>query len=110
IVHGDRLQPEYVMELYQGLVDGVIVADGESLLSVGQIKTLLDRNVPMIAHSLAHMAEIPSIDPNIEDGVRQLLVHLARLGHRNIGFIGSPQPAGRKDERLVAFTSLLSQF
>lgn len=110
VVQGKWVDARYVGELYQGRVDGCIIADGNAQLSPRAIETLHSRGVPLIGHCLeAGDLPVASIDPDFTGGMRQLVDHLVKLGHTRVAFL-SPTLPGRKEARLSALEQISSQF
>lgn len=69
----------------QGSVDGVLLCCLERGPSVAEIRRLMDAGVPVV--SLEHYSDpaIDTVTADRESGMRLVVEHLIRLGHRRIG-------------------------
>ncbi|HEX6366764.1 MAG TPA: LacI family DNA-binding transcriptional regulator [Agromyces sp.] len=68
-------------------VDGIILATTH--LSDTQIRDLAERKPFMLINR--ELAGVTGVMPDVERGVRQLVAHLADLGHRSIAYLSGPE-------------------
>lgn len=87
-------------------VDGVVLLASE--FDTRSIEPLFEHRIPIVTVD-RRRAERGSADVAIdfEDGYRQAVVHLKKLGHRRIGFIGGNEGLRTSQTRLDAFQMAL---
>ncbi len=94
----------------QALLDGLIItpplADSESLAS-----ELTEIGVPFVRVSQLHRGKYSSsVSVGDEVGAYAMTAHLAKLGHRDIGFIIGDRDQGAAIDRLNGFRSAVKDF
>ncbi len=83
-------------------VDGVVLMASE--YETRAIEPLFDHKIPIVTVDRRRVQEgMADVAIDFDDGYRQAVLHLARLGHRRIGFIGGPEHIRTSQIRLKAF-------
>lgn len=99
-------QDHYVATLLERRVDGLLIvptADGSPMVKDaverGDRVVLIDRDVPEV--------DAPTVRVDGTAAIRELVGHLAALGHRDIGMIAGPQATSTGRERYAEFRAAL---
>lgn len=87
-------------------VDGVVLMASE--YETRSIETLFDHRIPVVTVDRRRVQEgTGDVAIDFDDGYRQAVLHLAGLGHRQIGFIGGQEQIRTSQIRLKAFQKAL---
>jgi LacI family transcriptional regulator len=87
-------------------VDGVVLMASE--FDTRSIEPLFDHRIPMVTVDRRRAREgSGDVAIDFEDGYKQAALHLRKLGHRRIGFIGGSQGIRTSQIRLKAFQKAL---
>jgi LacI family transcriptional regulator len=94
----------YVRRFIERKVAGVVVMTSE--LDTALLSELASRDVSVVFLDLGkpgvHMS---NLSVNYESGIEEAISHLVSLGHRDIAFVGGPEPLRSAERRLKAFRS-----
>lgn len=100
-------QDRYLEALRNHRVDGLALAPqggSETLL-----RSVVEDDVPAVfVDRTVEGLDIPSVSSDPTEGIRQVVDHLARRGHRRIGYIAGPQSVSTGRERLDAWKQTLA--
>ena len=105
-LNGALVDLDYILEDLHGQIDGIFVLDGS--LSLGAVKTLLHKGVPVVGQGYESRKEIPSVEPDFGAGMDQAVEHLVNLGHTRIAFVTS-QPVDEYNLRYVEYCRALAR-
>jgi DNA-binding LacI/PurR family transcriptional regulator len=96
-----------VKRLMMSQIDGAVVMAAEE--EVGNYNLLALRKIPLVTVDRRSTGpRISDVSFCYEDGMRQAIAHLAKLGHKDIGFIGGHE-LGTAKTRYRAFESALKK-
>jgi LacI family transcriptional regulator len=85
----------------EGWVDGVVCIGNDELYGLEKL------GLPIVTAGYPH-STVTSVMPDATEGVRMLVNHLIKLGHRRIGYLGTePHPSGL--QRLDAYRQVLKE-
>lgn len=90
-IHGTWVNLDYIIEILQGQVDGIVILDGTLPKEV--VKTILDSRLPLVTQGYELDAQIPTVEPNFAQGIDTVVEHILNLGHRRIAFLSGQHPA-----------------
>lgn len=108
VLQGTCVDDEYVGLLCQGLVDGVVVLDGDARLSVSSFERLRKKGVPIVAHGLEQGAGFTTVTPPFRTGMYEIMAYLKSLGHARIAFL-SPDVPDEANARLIWYRAYRSE-
>lgn len=92
----------------QGRLHGLIVVGGD--IRNGFIRSLQQRKIPVvIVDNCLYGTDVDAVVTDNSGGVRKLIDHLYRLGHRRIGFIGGPMSHSSLAERYQTYRAVLRE-
>ncbi len=80
------------------VVDGIVLAS--SRLPDADLRELARRR-PVVLHN-RELPGLPGVVTDFDDGMRQILEHLAALGHRRVAYLSGPRRAWSEGRRWVA--------
>jgi LacI family transcriptional regulator len=102
-------QDTYLETFITQRVDGVIVApQGEG---GGALRALTDKQVPIVfADRTVDGFDVPSVTTDSCQGMEQAVAHLAKRGHRRIGYIGGPRSISTGRARYDAYVQQVARF
>jgi len=106
-MHLRSRNPRYIDQLFNGLVDGLIV-----LLAFGfepYMAEVAERGFPIVLIDHEPTSTAPVIKAANTTGTRAAIQHLVELGHRRIGFITGELDVASASERLDAYRSELER-
>jgi DNA-binding LacI/PurR family transcriptional regulator len=95
-IHAERLRSS---------VDGVVL--GSSRLSDERLRELAGRTPAVLFNR--ELAGLPSVVMDSVDGSRQIIEHLAALGHRSIAYLAGPRNVWTDDERWRTLASVAAE-
>jgi DNA-binding LacI/PurR family transcriptional regulator len=83
------------------VVDGIVLAS--SRLPDADLRELARRR-PVVLHN-RELPGLPGVVADFDDGMRQILGHLAGLGHRRVAYLSGPRRAWSEGRRWAALTT-----
>ena len=98
--HADREEMRAVVQAVRGLVDGLIVMSPD--LDADALIDEVPRGLPVVLLN-AKTAARPSITIDNASGARDVVDHLASLGHERIAFIAGPEQNADAEQRRRGF-------
>jgi LacI family transcriptional regulator len=106
-----RTPDDYVMEVSQKAVDGLLIAAANILQNLAYLEQLGRQRFPvvMIDQRPANAA-IPFVTATNWQGAFDAIRYLIQIGHRRIGFIAGPMNESPSGERLAGYRDALTQF
>ncbi|WP_245813823.1 LacI family DNA-binding transcriptional regulator [Rhodococcus marinonascens] len=102
-------QDRYLDTFISQRVAGVIAApQGEGSPS---LRAVLDRGISTVfVDRTVDGIDVPSVTINSDSGIRQAVEHLARQGHKRVGYIAGPESTSTGRERLRSFSQAAHDF
>ncbi len=99
---GDDVRSAYLMQIRSRRTDGFIVMRTQRHDS--RIDLLREQEVPFVAFGRVEGDnDFCYVDEDGTDGIRQVVDHLAGLGHRRLGYISEPTHLTKSYHRFVGF-------
>ena len=95
IADGPEVELAHVERLRDRGVDGIVLAS--SVLPEAELRSVGDRAEVVLFNREA--AGLPSVVTDSRDGSRQIVEHLAALGHRSIAYLSGPSALWTDNER-----------
>lgn len=87
-------------------VDGVVMMASE--FDTRTIEPIFDHQIPLVTIDRRHIERgCADVAINFEEGFREAVLHLRKLGHRRVGFIGGTEGLTTSHIRLEAFQQAL---
>ena len=83
------------------VVDGIVLAS--SRLPDADLRELARRR-PVVLHN-RELPGLPGVVTDFDDGMRQILGHLAALGHRRVAYLSGPRRSWSEGRRWAALTA-----
>jgi DNA-binding LacI/PurR family transcriptional regulator len=83
------------------VVDGIVLAS--SRLPDAELVDLARRR-PLVLHN-REVAGLPSVSTDLADGARQVVAHLAALGHRGVAYLSGPRDAWSEQQRWAGLSA-----
>lgn len=108
VLQGTCVDDEYVGLLCQGLVDGVVVLDGDARLSQSSYERLRQKGVPVVAHGFGQSTGFTVINPPFQTGMYEIMTYLKSLGHTRVAFL-SPDIPDYVNDRLQWYRTFRSE-
>ncbi len=105
----DEIKERRAFEAFRARhVDGFIFANARR--SLGIIQDAFDLGIPaVLANRVTDIALFPWVAGDDDSGMRQIIDHLADLGHRHIAYIAGPQDVSAGNVRTRAFRTYVER-
>ncbi len=107
-----RRQPDdYVFDVTQRSIDGLIIAASNILQSIDYLEQLCQQHLPIVfIDQRLPNAGIPYVTADNWQGAFNAMRYLIQIGHRQIGFISGPMKESPSGERLAGYRDALLQY
>ncbi len=106
--HGEQEKALYQRWVQSRRVDGLVL--NRTRIDDWRVQYLIENHLPFVALGKSESeAPYPSIEVDDQGGFRQLVVHLANMGHRRIAFIGAPPGLVLQADRFAGYQQGLAE-
>ena len=107
-----RRQPDdYVFDVTQRSIDGLIIAASNILQSIDYLEQVCQQHLPIVfIDQRLPNAGIPYVTADNWQGAFNAMRYLIQIGHRQIGFISGPMTESPSGERLAGYRDALLQY
>ena len=105
-----RTPDEYVLEVTQRPIDGLIIAAANILRDTQYLDQLCQQRLPIVfVDQRVPNSSVPYVTATNWQGAFDAMRYLIQLGHRRIGHIAGPMEQSPSSERLAGYRDALTQ-